>query len=83
MKENLKQIFKNSINDYKIIKKHCNKNEVTKYLLCNEIEDFYKNIKDQNFNECNKYIRDQNYSDSILCFKLFYNLLSDSGISQK
>ena len=63
MKENLKEIFKNSINDYKIIKSICLKNEVTRYLLQNEIEEFYKNIKDQNFNECNKYIRVQNYTD--------------------
>ena len=33
MKENLKEIFKNSINDYKIIKKHCDENEETRYLL--------------------------------------------------
>jgi len=33
MKEYLKEIFKNSINDYKIIKKHCDENEETRYLL--------------------------------------------------
>jgi len=33
MKKYLKEIFKNSINDYKIIKKHCDKNEETRYLL--------------------------------------------------